>query len=320
MTMKLIYLMRALIISLLISCTVQLSAQFTSFKLDSTFQSITVAGIATTILAPNDLEIQFNNVFNSFWFRLYEFNAENFRRTADNRRITSFSETLRIQYGFSKDQRWDLGLETKFNWFRNDDYARSSPFRVFGNKTETGTSYRGLAGLGVRFRAMPLSSKPNWIVQGLYSFPIGNQDKLEKRLLNADLNQFDLLTTYYEGLNEKTYYFVQANWSSQFSPQRTNHAAGAAFYLIRDLWNGLVYIYPGLSYGFVVQNQKKGGLSTYSHIVFAGLGGQYAVQNNFQLYAIWQYPLLLDNGSLFSDIIPASFTSISVGFRLTLDR
>ena len=288
--------------------------------LDSTFSTVTVAGVASTILDKESIEVQWNNTLSSFWFTTYQFNYDNFRRVSNQSRVSQFNQTLRIQYGFSNSNRWDLGLEIHYNWFRNDDFARSSPFRVFSQKnTDTGVSYNGLSGLGIRARYQPLESDPKLILQGRYSFPVGNHESLEKRLLNADLNQFEIGGTYYNAWNTSTYYFVQGTANFQFSPVRSNQILGAGFYLVKSLLNDLIYLYPGINYTFASQNQRNGGFSSKSHYVFAALGGQYTFRSNFIGYAIWQIPLLVDNGSIYSEIVRSSFTNVSLGLRFILN-
>ncbi len=321
--MKLSQFSRSLVIMIFLygSFSLQAQSELSMGFLDSTFSLVTVGGVASSILQKDNIEVQFNNTLTSFWFRVFEFNDANFRRISNTRRISQFNQSVRLQYGFSHSGRWDLGLEAKYNWYRDDDWARSSPFRIFSQENQsTGMSYSGLSSLGVRLRVMPTADQPNWVVQGSYSFPIGNHESLKKRLLNADLNQVDIITTYYNAMNSSTYYFLQANATAQFSQARKNYIAGGSFYLVKSLWNQLVYIYPGLSYTFVSQDQKNGGAISYTHLVFAGLGGQYSFRQRFSVYAFWQVPLVIDNGSRYSEIVRPSYTNVSLGLRFTVGR
>lgn len=290
--------------------------------LDSTvFEDLTVGGVASMILEKDQIEVQFNNTLTSFWFRTFEFNAENFRRQINQRRITEFNQTLRVQYGFHNEARWDLGVELKYNWFRDDDFSRNSPFKIFSKTTSGGAAnYSGISGLGLRVRYKPFEADPKFIVQGTYSFPIGNHGPLSKRLLRADLNQVGLLATYYDNWNASTYYFIQANAGTQFSPERSNNILGVSSFLIKSFWNDLFFIYPGLTYSFAAQKQKSSSsnFATRSHYLYGGLGGQYAIRTDFIMYAFWNIPLILDNGSLYSEIVRGSFTSVSVGIRFIL--
>ena len=292
--------------------------RFSDGFLDSTFQEVTVGGLSSMILDKEGIEVQFNNTLTSFWFRTFEFNAEHFRRMSNQRRITQFNQSVRVQYGFDDNARWDLGLEIKYNWFRDDDFSRNSPFKIFSNDTRGASNFSGLSSLGVRARFQPFYSEPKFIVQGSYSFPVGNHESLEKRMLNADLNQVDLFATYYNAWNEKTYYFLQLNTSGQFSPARTNYLLGGSSFLVLSFWNQLVYVYPGITYAFASQKQKlsSNGFTTRSHFVYGGLGGQYALRNQIILYGFWNIPLVLDNGSLYSEIVRGSFTNVSIGLRL----
>lgn len=289
--------------------------------LDSTFSEVAVGGVPSNILKKDGVEVQFGNTLNSYWFRTYSFNSENFRRTDNTERYTQFNQSLRVQYGFSPSGRWDLGLEARYNWFRDDDHAQSSPFRVFNNNNQaSGTSYSGFSSLGLRFRGAPVASQSNWVVQASYFFPVGNHESLEKQRLNADVNNIGLITTYYDALNRSTYYFAQANGDFLFSPSRTLNVLGGSFYLVKSFWNQLVYVYPGLSYSFSSGGQKGGDFSTQSHYLFGGVGGQYSYRRKFSIYGFWQIPLITDIGSLYAEIIRPSFTSVSLGVRLLIQN
>lgn len=285
--------------------------------LDSTAaEALLIGGVSTNILKKDAVEVSLNNAFSTFWFVINEFNDEFFQRVDNRRRITSFNQTLRVSYGFSPSRRFDLGLEVRYNHYRDDDAARSSPLRVFqNNHPETGTSYRGLANAGLRLRYRPLDSNPGWIIQAAFAVPVSNTVGLERTLLSADVNQAELTTTYYHLLGNDTYYFVQGQAIGQFSPERRNLIGGPAFYLIKSIWSDLIFIYPGISYSLATQTQSSGGFQSTSHYVFGGLGLQYQPVRNFNLGLTYQYPLLIENGSIYAGIERSTFSNLNLSLR-----
>ncbi len=292
------------------------SAQSLSILDSTAAEALLIGGVTTNILDKDDLEVSLNNSFTTFWFVINEFNDEFFQRITDRRRITSFNQTMRVSYGFSPSRRFDLGLEVRYNHYRDDDAARSTPLRVFqNNHPENGTSYRGLANAGLRLRYRPLDSDPAWIIQAAFAVPVSNTAGLERSLLNADVNQAELTSTYYRLLGNNTYYFLQGSVIGQFSPQRRNLIGGPSFYLIKSVWNNVIFVYPGLSYSIASQTQSNGGFQSTSHYVFGGLGMQYQPVRSFNIGLTYQYPLLIENGSIFAGIERSSFSNASLSLR-----
>ena len=287
--------------------------------LDTTAQ-LFIGGASTYILPKDQLEVQFTNGLTSYWLAYNEFTQDNYSRIANRRRTTFFQQKLRAIYGFSASQRWDLGVEASYNHYRDDDDARSSPLRVFSDgHPETGYSYRGLASLGFRFRATPVASLPEWTIQAGYSFPVGNLAPSVKRLLSSDLSTADLLSTFFRKIGDGSYYFVQAQGLYQYSTERVNYQGAGSFYLVQRL-GGSWYLFPGLSYVWSNQSQKRGNYSNISQIIFGGVGLQWQPRFAYSFSLVYLYPFRYDIGSPFVEVVPNSYASINLGVCALLNR
>ena len=164
----------------------------TSKKSEANFYT----GISPVILAKDGVEVNFLNSMTSFWLASKEYNPlSNSTRIANWYRITRFQQLLRVNYGFSKSGRWDLGAEVQYTHSRLDDDARSSPFRVFGGDTDSGKSYRGASLLGLRLRLAPFENLPELTLQGMAYFPINRSEELRAQL-GSQRTQVGALATF----------------------------------------------------------------------------------------------------------------------------
>jgi len=97
------------------------------------------------------------------------------QQTGDGSRLTSrssfFTSSLSALYGLT--DRVNVGINTRFRKVRNNDLP-SSPFSVFEDAGESGSSRRGLTALGPQIRFAPVPKWQNFSIQSSFVFPIGN--------------------------------------------------------------------------------------------------------------------------------------------------
>jgi hypothetical protein len=296
----------------------QLSAQ--EEKDEPTF----FTGLSPVILQRNAAEINLVNNLNSYWIVSKQFNPDlptGFQ--LDRKRFTRTEHVLRASYGFSKNKRWDLGAEVKFSQARLDEAARSSPFRVFGNETETGTTYRGLTGIGLRLRTQPLKTIPELTVQGTVTYPqiSASSTENERAQLDAQSLQAGVAATYYVQSGEKMFYFFQADWSMRFKNaenKRNKHSPSLSTTIVVKTWQDQFFLFGGLNYGMSLQQFSNGGLYRLSQALFASGGVFYQPTPKFSIVLSAQLPLLFESNLRSVELVRESFTGFTLGMRSLL--
>jgi hypothetical protein len=281
-------------------------------------------GLSPVILERNAAEINLINSMNSYWIVSKQFKPEDPTGfILDRKRFTRTEHILRASYGFSKNKRWDLGVELKFSQARLDEAARSSPFRVFGNETGSGTSYRGLSGIGLRLRTQPFNKYPELTVQATVLYPqISVQSsESERAQLDAQSVQTGISATYYLQSGENTYYFFQADWAMRLQNQenkRTKHAPSLSATMVFRTWEEQWFVFGGLNYGMSLQQFADGGLYRLSQALFASGGVFYQPTPKFSVVLSIQLPLLFESNLRSIDLPRESFTGFTLGMRSLL--
>lgn len=281
-------------------------------------------GLSPVILERNSSEINLVNSMTSYWIVSKQFTPD--APTGfllDRRRFSRSEHLLRASYGFSKSKRWDLGVELKYTQARLDDAARSSPFRVFGNSAETGTSYRGLTGIGLRIRTMPFKKIPELTVQGTVSYPQNAAASTENQRaqLGAQSVQAGLAATYYSQAGEKMFYFFQADWATQFisaDNKRTKHSPSLSSTIVVKAWEDEWFVFGGLNYGMSLQQFSNGGLYRLSQAVFGSGGVFYQPTPKFSIVVSAQLPFMFESSLRSVDLVRESFSGFTVGMRSLL--
>ncbi len=278
-------------------------------------------GISPVILAKDGLEINFLNSLTSFWLATKEYSPASASTRIDNRfRFTRFQQLLRVNYGFSRSGRWDLGAELQYTHSRIDDEARSSPFRVLGGDTESGDTYRGISLVGLRLRAMPFESLPELTVQGMAHFPI-NRKEDSRAQLGAQRVQLGALATFYQEFNPRVFCFLQGDWRTQLANdelEKTTHTPSLGGYLVFETWEEMVYIFPGITYSPTYQQVSSSPLRRINQQLLGSLGALYQPMEAFGLMLNWQVPFILESGSQSTEWIRESFTAVTLGVRVVL--
>ena len=276
-------------------------------------------GVSPIILDKEALEISLTNSLTSFWLAVkkYEPQFDAFRIT-NRYRFTRLDQALRVSYGFAKNKRWDLGAELRFAHVRLDDEARSSPFRALGGDTPSGNTYRGLSLMGLRARFMPFGSLPELTLQATAFFPIARQEE-SRQHLDAQRTSMGLLATFYQPFNDRTTYFLQADWQSRISNNenpKTTHSTSLGGYLVFKLFGGdSWHLFPGVTYAATLQPYSGGGLRKVNQQLLGGLGLLYQPEQQFGIYLNAQTPFILESGSQYVEWVRSSFSAVSLGVR-----
>jgi hypothetical protein len=278
-------------------------------------------GVSPIVLDKDRVEISLTNSFTSFWLAVKKYEPQfDVFRVANRYRFTRFDQALRVSYGFSKSKRWDLGAELRFAHVRLDDAARSSPFRVFGGDTDSGNTYRGISMVGLRARFMPFGGLPELTLQGTAYFPIARQED-SRRQLDAQRAQAGLLATFYQPFNDRTLYFLQADWQTRFQNNEnrtTTHSTSLAGYLVFSLFGEEVWrLFPGCTFAATLQSYG-GGLNKVNQQLLGSLGLLYQPGEQFGAYFNVLAPFILESGSEYVEWVRPSFSAFSLGLRTML--
>ncbi len=276
-------------------------------------------GISPVILKKDAVEATFNNSLTSFWVAVNEYlPAYNASRVANRYRFSRLEQLARVSYGFSPGGRWDLGAEFRYTHSRLDDEARSSPFRVFEGESGSGDTFRGLSYLGLRFRAAPFETLPELSLQATVHYPFARQEELRLRL-GAQRTQLGAMATFYRQFNASTYLFLQGEWRAHLKNDEnpfTTHTPSASGFLVLDLWDGQWYLFPGLTYGVALQKSAGGSLARLNHQFLGSLGLLFQPDVRYGILFNTQFPFILDSGSFYTEWVPESYSSFTLGIRL----
>lgn len=276
-------------------------------------------GISPVILQKDAVEINFSNSLTSFWVAVNEYlPAQNATRVANRYRFSRMEQLARVSYGFSPGAKWDLGAEFRYTSSRLDDQARSSPFRVFEGDTGSGTTYRGLSYIGLRFRTMPFGRVPELTLQATVHYPVVREEGLRLRL-GAQRTQLGAMATYYQQFNATTFLFLQGEWRVHLSNDENNvtsHTPSASGFLVLDLWDQKWYLFPGITYSMTLQSTYSGSLVRLNRQFLGSLGVLFQPDTRFGILLNTQFPFILDSGSFYTEWVSESFSSFTLGIRL----
>lgn len=277
-------------------------------------------GISPVILAKDGFEANFLNSMTSFWLASNEYNPfTNSTRIANRYRITRFQQLLRVNYGFSKSGRWDLGAELQYTHSRLDDNARSSPFKVLGGDTESGKTFRGVSLLGLRVRVAPFDGLPELTLQGMAYFPVNRSEEVRAQL-GSQRTQLGLLATFFQQLNPRAFYFLQADWRTNLSNSdldRTTHVPSVSGYLVFNATES-IYIFPGMTYSPTLQKLSSGPFRRVNQQLLGSIGALYQPADAFGIMFNFQVPFILESGSQSTEWVRESYSAFTLGFRVLL--
>lgn len=269
--------------------------------------------ISPVILPKDAIEVNFVNSLSSVWV-----NTRDRYTVVDRTRTSRLDHWARVSYGFSESRRWDLGAELRYTQVRSDGEARSSPFRVLGDQTSTGQSYRNLSMLGIRLRVTPFESVPELTLQGTASFAVV-KDEVEARALQADRHQTDFIATYFRQISGRHHLFLQAEWLTQFRSDendRTTHFPVVGAFIVTDFLDNRIYIFPGLTYAGTYEQRYDGArLRNFGNQLLGSIGAQYQPSSSLGIFVNTSTPFVLDSGSQRFEFVTRSYIGWSLGLR-----
>ena len=315
------YVFISLIFLMYAACPSVMAQSFTVGQ-DSTGSAYFYPGVSAVVLEKDANEIVSRNNFTSFWLAVNEYDpATKGTRVSDRFRQTIVEHAVQLSRGFSKNQRWDLGVEMRYAHTRLDSIANSSPWKALGNDNNGGESYHGMSWLGVRSRMMPFGKLPELTLQGTVLFPI-NGDYRDRRNLGANRIQASLGATFFRKPLDQTYYFLSVEWKTFFRDlenDKISHTPSVGAYLIREMMDRRLYVLAGLAYSpNYEQFYRNGPLRKKSEFFLGFIGLQYQPSRQLGIYLNTQYPFILDSGSDYIQWVKQSFSAWSLGVRVLL--
>ena len=307
-------------IVLTICCLVQvgnLGAQ--NNGLDDSESPLFVANLSPIILPQGAVEVTNTSSIISYWNRLRL--LSNVGGIATNTyRLSLFQNRTSIYYGFSEEQKWDLGAEVTYSKRRWDDMARSSPFKVLSGDE---LNANGVSHLGVKLRAAPFESLPELTLQSTVRIPIANGEEL-RRDLGASQAQVSIFSTYFKRIEYGSAFLLQGGWT-YLLPKTTSetnsqlpgiHSLSLAGFLSLNVWSQRIFLVPGLSYS---GNFKKSGRSSrilqLSHGVLGEIIVQFQINPQISLTLQQSYPLLFESYAPNVEFERRSFYASSLSIR-----
>ncbi len=271
--------------------------------------------ISPVILSKDGIEATFTNSLSSYWVT-----SKFGQIILDRYRITRFESNLNLNYGFSDNKRWDLGVQLKYSRLRFDENSRNSPLKVFDAPDATSLGYSSVSYAGLRVRTMPFEKLPEFTLQGSVLFPVAKEQET-RSFLGADRIQTDLTATYFKTLTTDFYFYLQARYLLQIANQdndKTTHFPGISALIVKSFLEQRLFVFPGISYfGAYQQNYKGGRLQSQAQYVMVSLGAQVQPLDFLGIFINAQRPWYYKSGvSFYSDLVKNSYSDWALGLRL----
>lgn len=270
--------------------------------------------ISPVILSKDGIEATVTNALTSYWV------TSNFGNIVlDRYRITRFESNLNLNYGFSENKRWDLGVQVKYSRLRFDENSRNSPLKIFQAPDATSLGFSSISTVGVRVRTMPFKNLPELTLQGSVHFPVAKEQET-RSFLGADRIQTDLTATYFKPLTSDFYFYLQGRYLLQIANEdndKSTHFPGISAFIVKSFLNQRLFVFPGLSYfGAYQQNYKGGRLTSQAQYVMASLGAQIQPLDFLGIFINAQRPWFYKSGvSFYSDLVKNSYSDWALGIR-----
>ncbi len=321
-------------IILLIVFTYKAEAQKFKYSIPGldTIETFIVGGGSSTVLRNGQAEIISNNTLTSYWLAFHQTDKNS--PIIDRFRRTLFNADLFAFYGVSATGRYDVGIQLKYVRSRFDNAATSSMFKVFEGESSGAAdnnaifdpttfidrSFGGLGSVGLRFRAIPILSVPELVVNGGYAISTV-KDEVEQVQLGADRDIMDIGLTYFKKLNANAYYFFSGTGQIFFPSAVTDQSlynTSASFFLIQRTTNQRFTFYPGLSYSLAfrpAELDSNPSLIRTADFLFAFGGIQYAPNAKYNIFLNGGFPLIANIKNPQQQIVRESYSVVSLGFR-----
>jgi hypothetical protein len=280
-------------------------------------------GVSAVILPKDKTEFNLINSLSSFWVAVNGYDgALEATRITNRYRYGRSDHLLRISHGFSRSGRWDLGADLYYTRTRLDDAARSSAFRVLGNReTPEGSTYSGISAVGFQFRCMPFLDMPELTLRAGLSQPIARSEEQRLRL-NAQRTQLFVSGVYSTRMAPGLLAFLQGDLRAFLRTPENERALlspGASGYLVFETPNQRWYFYPGLSYSLTFQQGAKGAAyRKSSSILFGNAGLLFRPGLAWSFLLSGQVPFIFESGSSRSLWVRESYLGFNLGLRYIL--
>jgi hypothetical protein len=284
--------------------------------------------LSANLIGSNQWEI---NIFNTLITR----NLENTRiqkrpfvdlydTTITQNRSTRLENIIQIQHGIPGISRLNFGVDFYFSHVRGDSDISSSPFRVLGNNSETGTSIRNFSAIGPRIRWMPFRKLPELTVQGSVVF--GVNDPVRRTTYGRDRTQAMTQFTFYQRFRPWLYAFVQSDVSVFLRNDnfRNNTFSFPVFlFASANIWGLRSNAYPKIYALVSWSNASRYDDNTRGEDwlvkrssesqMGVGLLSQWSPQWGVTLWS--QKPISYESGYASYTVIPGSWYTLSLGLR-----
>lgn len=322
---------RILLVLLLLACnTAAIFSQSNDFPKDEVQKQPIFVGTSPAVLKHGSGDFSYVNNLSSFWVvTQYRDKANDATYVINRFRYTDFQQLFRFTYGYSKNERWDMGVELRLARHREDDFARQSALRIFANDNKDATeNIHGVSTVGFRFRYMPSPNTPEWTTYSTVQFPVGSERRQLK--LNQFRTNIALGSTYYKQITPKLYAFYQGEYSflprnsdltyaktGESYPQNKNtHQLALNTTLVREIWDERLYVMGGFAYQFTLEPTRAKPLNREANLAFSSLGLYFRAGEHFALTFNSLIPLVLDTGNESATILRNSFSGFSLGGRI----
>lgn len=244
--------------------------------------------VSVSVLPKGFMEV---SSFSNLLYGTRKFNDES--ALVDNNIKTSiFNELIQLNYGITKNGRFNVGIDLSHFSYRLDTDTESSPFKVLGNSPSF-ASDRYLSHIGIRARYLPLEKNRNFMVQHAFETPLNTSKGLQNRLGTQLI--------YIHKLGVKWYLFNQVDLRYSFKNEYTKASFTVPYsaivsYLVRPNFQ----LYGIANFTGLVTKTEDTSLPVF--LVQGGLGFQYQVTTRFGFNTFWNKYLYGKNIDQFSGL------------------
>jgi len=140
--------------------------------------------------------------------------------------------TMQINYGLSKEARWNIGMDINMIRARIDDDRNSSLFKVFSSEVDGNSrTATAITSIGPRLRFNPFQNNRSFNIQSSILFPVPYSEDKET-ILGQNQVFFNNMFLYNQPLAERIFLFSQLgiqygfkkeNVSAKFFPSATGY-------------------------------------------------------------------------------------------------
>ena len=246
-------------------------------------------------------------------------------------RNSSLDHVFQIQYGLSRNYRFNIGLELYVSQFRNDMLPDRSGLEILNKADENAVVLRDITAIGPRIRWVPFGGLPEFSVQAAALFGQGT-DLAKRTTLGAERTQFQSLLVFYQQFGQRFNVLLQSGASivapnekigrditsfsipayAQFSAQLTGLGAND-FPKLFGFGSG--------SYAINIDQRKGADESQTSSFLQIGLGVSLQLSPNWSLFVLAQRVLDEETEPEFEEDIAIeqnNWNGLALGLRVLI--